>query len=118
MCVFFALNAAAYTPPLFGPNGYLKNKWKMARFYLIPLCVSSISVACGASHDECRLLFPRDGGLLAALILVMLSILIFGSLIHYKVLPKCPCHVNNSMLVSVVDNDKTEHTETTEMQTI
>merc|ERR1740123_1369646 len=92
MWVFFALNAAAYTPPMFGANGYLKQPYKIIRFFLIPFCVSSISVACNASPNECRLLFPRDGTLLAMLISIMLSILIVGSFIHYKVLPRCPCY--------------------------
>eukprot|EP01084_Bolivina_argentea_P046104 84877_1 len=47
--VFFALNAAAYHPPLMGQNGYLRHYFKIARFWLIPFCVSSISVACNAS---------------------------------------------------------------------
>ncbi len=42
LCI--ALNAAAYSPPLLGPNGYIHEPFKILRFWLIPFCVSSISV--------------------------------------------------------------------------
>mmetsp|Transcript_47214 Transcript_47214/g.78337 ORF Transcript_47214/g.78337 Transcript_47214/m.78337 type:complete len:181 (+) Transcript_47214:45-587(+) len=58
--VFFALNAAAYQPPMCGESGYTKHPFKIARFFLIPFCVSTASVACGMAHDECMLLFPTD----------------------------------------------------------
>eukprot|EP01084_Bolivina_argentea_P062007 113369_1 len=92
--VFFALNAAAYHPPLFGPKGYIHNYFKMIRFYIIPFCVSSISVACNASKSQCKLLFPTDTTLLIYHISIMFAILIIGSIIHFIILPQCPCHAN------------------------
>ena len=87
--VFFALNAAAFEPPI---RGYLRNYFKMIRFYMIPFCVSSISVACNASKRECMLLFPTDQALLALLLAVMAGIVGVGSVIHYAVLPRCSCY--------------------------
>ena len=90
--VSVALNAAAYHPPPCGPNGYFKNYFKVARFWGIPFCVSSISVACNASPDECKLLFPTDVTLLQIHVAVMVFIMAIGSLIQFVILPKCPCH--------------------------
>ena len=85
--VGFALNSAAYTPPLTGPNGYLRHKFKIIRFFLIPFCVSSVSIACD-STKECRLLFPTLSFELVIQILVMFTIVFGGSFIHYCILPK------------------------------
>ena len=93
--VFFALNAAAFTSPLTGPKGYIRNPFKITRFWLIPFCVSSISVACNAAEDECQLLFPTDKILCIYLICIMIGIMLIGSIIHYCILPKCPCSKYN-----------------------
>merc|ERR1712228_491026 len=95
--VCITLNAAAYTAPACGTNGYFKHPFKVSRFWMIPFCVSSISVACNASKDECLLLFPTDTTLLIIHLFTMTAILSIGSFIHCFILPKCACHKNKNV---------------------
>ena len=86
--VFFALNAAAYQSPLCGPKGYLKHPFKIARFFAIPFCVSTSSIACTmAGDDECVLLFPVDQFLCIMQIAGMIAIFVAGLFIHCIVSP-------------------------------
>ena len=86
--VFFALNAAAYQPPLCGPKGYLKHPFKIARFFAIPFCVSSSSIACSMAGDaECILLFPVDLFLCNLQIAGMVVIFVAGLFVHCIVSP-------------------------------
>eukprot|EP01083_Nonionella_stella_P057370 150626_1 len=90
VCV--ALNAAAYHPPLYGTNGYLTNYFKIGRFWIIPFCVSSISVACNTSATQCKFLFPTDHRLLIVHIVGMFGILVIGCFVHqssHLALSKC-----------------------------
>ena len=86
--VFFALNAAAYQPPLCGSNGYLKHPFKIARFFAIPFCVSTSSIACTmAGHEECMLLFAADQFLCIMQIVGMVVIFVAGLFVHCIVSP-------------------------------
>ena len=79
--LFFALNAAAYKPPF---KKYISTPLKVLRFWLIPFCVSTVSVSCSKSGiNKCNLFFPVDKIMLVILLSVIISILGFGSLIHY-----------------------------------
>lgn len=85
MFVFIALNSAAYSPPMFGPNGYSKQYFKIARFFLIPFCVSSISVVCKLS-DDCQRFFPTNPIHLMLLLIILGVIIVGGSVAHYLLL--------------------------------
>eukprot|EP01084_Bolivina_argentea_P217176 368808_1 len=86
VCV--ALNAAAYHGPLCGQHGYTNNYFKILRFWCIPFCVSSISVACNASPTDCMYLFPTNLTFLAIQISVIVVIISIGSFQYFYVLPK------------------------------
>eukprot|EP00483_Globobulimina_turgida_P005608 UN05618 len=83
--VFIALNAAAYHSPPCGSMGYFRDYFKVFKFWLIPFCVSSVSVACNISPNHCKLLFPRNTALLIIHLCGMLGIILIGSIIHYIV---------------------------------
>ena len=86
--VFCALNSAAYHPPLCGPKGYIKHPFKIARFFAIPFCVSTSSIACSvAGRDECILLIPVDQFLFIIQISGMVVIFVTGFIIHCAVSP-------------------------------
>ena len=86
--VFFALNAAAYQAPLCGPRGYLKHPFKIGRFFAIPFCVSTSSIACSmAGDEECMLLFATDHFLCIMQIVGMVVIFVSGLFIHCIVSP-------------------------------
>eukprot|EP01084_Bolivina_argentea_P128454 227066_1 len=93
--VWVLLNAAAYHAPACGQKGYFKNYFKVLKFWLIPFCVSSISVACNLAPHECKLLFPTDTMLLIYHLCGMLGIMCIGSIIHYLILPKVKCNDTN-----------------------
>ncbi len=84
-----ALNAAAYYSPACGHNGYFKNYFKVLKFWIIPFCVSSISVACNSSPNECILLFPINDFLLIIHLSGMSGIILIGMTINTCILPKC-----------------------------
>lgn len=78
--LFIALNAATYKPPF---NEYIKSPLKIFRFWLIPFCVSSISVSCArVGKDYCAFFFPKQNIPLIIHLTGLFSILIIGSIIH------------------------------------
>ena len=85
--VSVALNAAAYYAPACGKNGYFKNYFKVSRFWMIPFCVSSISVACNSSPNDCMLLFPTNPMLLMVHLSGMAGIITVGLFINQCILP-------------------------------
>ena len=78
------LNFAAYPK---GSNVSFKdycskdNAFRIARFFIIPFCVSTISIAC-AEVNNCHALFPTDGVSLFLLIFIMVGVVIFGKIVN------------------------------------
>ena len=103
-----ALNAAVYHAPACGTNGYFRDYFKVLRFWLIPFCVSSISVACDASPDECVLLFPTDPVHLFIHLFGMAAIITIGLLINRCVAPKCKGEMDKEERESNTNYDKGE----------
>ena len=90
-----ALNAAAYYAPPCGQNGYFKNYFKVVRFWMIPFCVSSISVACNSSPNDCKLLFPTNDLLLIIFLCGIIGIMTIGLIINKCILPRLRGFVYN-----------------------
>ena len=82
--VGIALNAAAYQGPF---SNYIQNPFKISKFFLIPLCVSSLSIGCTKS-DACAFLIPTDTMMLTSQMLFQIAILTFGSLLQMYSLKK------------------------------
>ena len=55
-------------------------------------------MACNASKDQCKLLFPTDSKLFTIHVCVMIAIVIIGCIIHYGILPNCPCSKDNKVI--------------------
>ena len=96
--VWIPLNAAQYKSPL---SNYLKQYFGIIKLWIIPFCVSSISIGCNIVPNECNLTFPTDTTLLLVHIAGMIGIIVIGCIIHYILLPIC----DNGERLSDTDQD-------------
>ena len=84
--VCIPLNAARYNSPA---SKYFKDYAPIIRLWIIPFCVSSISIGCNNASKECKLLFPTNTQLLLPHIGGMIGIISIGCIIHFVLLPLC-----------------------------
>lgn len=76
-----ALNSSAYRSPF---KKYMANIFQIGRFFLIPFCVSSLSIGCTKSN-QCHFLFPTESSKIVQQWIFQLLILIIGLIIHYVI---------------------------------
>ena len=84
--LFVALNAAAYKGPF---KEYVKS-FKIFRFWLIPFCVSTVSVACSkVGQTKCRYFFPYSTSSLMIQVFIIIGIIAGGSFINFFLMTSC-----------------------------
>ena len=108
--VWIPLNAARYKSPA---SKYLKDYAPFIKLWIIPFCVSSISIGCNNAPKECKLLFPTDSQLLLSHIGGMIGIICIGCIIHFVLLPLCVTTENSQAEHNhyVHDNAKSHNTD-------